>query len=61
MLRIIRPEELFNQKVIICNNCGCVYEKKINETKERRIIEFWFQCKNCIGQQGMSDFKSIKY
>ena len=35
MLRIIRPEELFNQKVIICNNCGCVYEKKINETKEK--------------------------
>ena len=34
MLRIIRPEELFNQKVIICNNCGCVYEKKLMKQKK---------------------------
>ena len=61
MLKIIRPEELYNQNEVVCNGCGCIYEKQENITKDRRIIEFWFRCKNCLGYQGMSDFRCIKY
>ena len=61
MSKIIEPEELFKQEKVVCNECGCVYEKQVTVTKERRTIEFWFQCKNCVGYQDMSTFKSIRY
>ena len=51
MSKIIEPEELFQEDEVICNECGCVYEKQVTVTKDRRTIEFWFQCRNCVGYQ----------
>ena len=47
MLKRIDNQSLLSLETdCVCNNCGHIYEKKVVEVIERRVVEFWFICKN---------------
>ena len=62
MLKRIDNQSLLSLETdCVCNNCGHIYEKKVVEVIERRVVEFWFICKNCNGYQGMAGVKYVRY